>query len=484
MALLTESALAAEFFVSPEGTPQGNGSREHPWDLATALAQPETVKPGDTIWLRGGTYRGGFVSRLEGAKDAPITVRQFPGERATIDCREESKSALFVVDGDWCVYWGFEMTCSDPDRVSSTPGFGDLNRGGVHCRAGHCKFINLVIHDTGGAFGFWSEGEGGEIAGCIMYNNGWQGPDRGHGHAIYAQNKMGTKRLVENVMFNQFAYGIHVYGSERASLEGFHLEGNVSFNNGGIVNPDDRAPNIQVGGGVPAKRIKLVENYTWHSVPATHVRIGSGNPNEDLILENNVCTGFTHLASWKTITATGNQFLGADSLVSLELPGDADLSQLRWSNNRYHSTRQKYTPLIFRRGSEVIASNWDTWRKAGLDQDGTYEEGELGGTQVFVRPNPYERGRAHIIAYNWGRKEMIEADISSTLASGASYRLLDAQNFYGEPILEGAYDGKPLRISMQPRRAPAPIGKDDFTPPAVGPEFGVFVLLSDAAPAP
>jgi hypothetical protein len=474
-------APGAEFFVSPEGTPQGNGSREKPWDLATALAHPDSLKPGDTLWLRGGVYRGGFASRLAGEKDAPITLRQFPGERATIDCREESKSALFVVDGDWCVYWGFEMTCSDPDRVSATPGFGDLNRGGVHCRAGHVKFINLVIHDTGGAFGFWSEGEGGEIAGCILYNNGWQGPDRGHGHAIYAQNRMGTKRLVENIMFNQFAYGIHVYGSERAFLEGFHIEGNVSFNNGGIVNPDDRAPNIQVGGGAPAKRIAVVENFTYHSVPATHMRLGSGNENEDLTLERNLIAGYSHLQSWKTITATGNQFSGIDSLVTLELPAGAGLSNIRFSDNRYDSVRQKYTPLIFRRGSEVIAATWEQWRKAGFDQDGAYREGELSETQVFVRPNPYERGRAHIIVYNWDGRETIEADVSKVLPAGAKYRLVDAQNFYGASILEGAYDGQPLRIPMQPRRAPPPIGKKDFEPPAIGPEFGVFVLLGELA---
>jgi hypothetical protein len=456
----------------------GDGSRERPWDLATALAHPAAVRPGDTLWLRGGTYRGGFTSRLKGAAGAPITVRQIPGERATIDCREENKTALFIVDGDWCVYWGFEMTCSDPRRITDKPGHGDMNRGGVHCRAGHCKFINLVIHDTGGAFGFWSEGEGGEIAGCILYNNGWQGPDRGHGHAIYAQNRLGTKRLVENIMFNQFAYGLHVYGSEKSYLEGFHLEGNVSFNNGGIVNPDDRAPNFQVGGGAPAKRIALVENYSYHSTPATHMRLGSDNANEDLTLRDNVVAGFSHLATWKSIAAAGNEFGGDDSLLLLELPGDTDLSQIRWSNNRYYSSRQKYTPLLFRRGSEVVAADWSGWQRARFDQDGEYREGELRGTRVDVRPNPYERGRGHVVVYNWDRRDTVEADVSQVLSPGGRFRLVDAQNFYGDAILEGAYDGRPLRIPMQPRRAPPPIGKDDFTPPAVGPEFGAFVLLS------
>src|SRR5688572_6291075 len=77
-------ACGGEFFVAPDGKADNDGTRESPWDLATALAHPAAVKPGDTIWLRGGTYGGGLTSKLQGAPDKAIVVRQFPGERATI----------------------------------------------------------------------------------------------------------------------------------------------------------------------------------------------------------------------------------------------------------------------------------------------------------------------------------------------------------------------------------------------------------------
>ncbi len=70
---------------SPNGSPSGNGSINSPWDLQTALNQPSTVHPGDTIWLRGGTYVGHFTSNLNGTSSSPIIVRQYAGERATID---------------------------------------------------------------------------------------------------------------------------------------------------------------------------------------------------------------------------------------------------------------------------------------------------------------------------------------------------------------------------------------------------------------
>ncbi|MEK7061424.1 MAG: hypothetical protein AAB954_02070, partial [Patescibacteria group bacterium] len=48
--------ISAQYYVSPTGSASGNGSLENPWDLQTALNHPAVVHPGDTIWLRGGTY--------------------------------------------------------------------------------------------------------------------------------------------------------------------------------------------------------------------------------------------------------------------------------------------------------------------------------------------------------------------------------------------------------------------------------------------
>src|SRR3990170_4383037 len=79
------SAAAARYYGAPGVRSGGNGSMERPWDLATALAHPAAVKPGDTIWIRGGTYKGAFTSRLAGAPDAPIVLRQYPGERVVVD---------------------------------------------------------------------------------------------------------------------------------------------------------------------------------------------------------------------------------------------------------------------------------------------------------------------------------------------------------------------------------------------------------------
>jgi len=53
--------------------------------LQTGFDQPASVGPGATIYLRGGTYRGKFISNLSGSSSSPITVRSYPGEWAKVD---------------------------------------------------------------------------------------------------------------------------------------------------------------------------------------------------------------------------------------------------------------------------------------------------------------------------------------------------------------------------------------------------------------
>ncbi|MEX2302092.1 MAG: hypothetical protein WD733_14230, partial [Bryobacterales bacterium] len=87
--IAASAALGADFFAAPYGHAAAQGTVTDPWNIETALAHPAAVNPGDVIWLRGGIYtlERTLASRLRGAEGRPILVRQFPGERATLDCR-------------------------------------------------------------------------------------------------------------------------------------------------------------------------------------------------------------------------------------------------------------------------------------------------------------------------------------------------------------------------------------------------------------
>jgi hypothetical protein len=101
------SAAAAEYYVSPEGRSTAVGSLSDPWDLATALGHPAEVQPADTIWVRGGTYIGAFVSRLRGAEEAPIIVRRYRQEQATLQGRPDATT--LGIEGAHTWFWGLEF---------------------------------------------------------------------------------------------------------------------------------------------------------------------------------------------------------------------------------------------------------------------------------------------------------------------------------------------------------------------------------------
>ena len=99
------------------------------------------------------------------------------------------------------------------------------------------------------------------------------------------------------------------------------------------------------------------------------------------------------------------------------------------------------------------------------------------GVTVFVRPNRYERFRAHVIVYNWDKRPVVTFDPSSVLRNGLEYEVRDAQNYFGAPVTTGVYT-KGATISLPMTNLPLAPTAGDVTvaPRHTAPEFGVFVL--------
>lgn len=484
---LAEAVLAKgpEFYAAPAGRPSNSGTKDAPFDLATAL-KGTLVKAGATLWLRGGVYSGKFTSKLTGTERQAILVRQLPGERAVIDGSLEVK-------GPWTTYWGFEVTNSNPDRITKGRPVG------VNILGAHTKFINLVVHDAGGGMGFWTPAEDSEIYGCIIYHNGWQGsdPDRGHGHGIYVQNDTGIKTIADNILFNQFGFGLHAY-TEKGAIDGLDFEGNVAFNNGSATRQKDYSGNILVGGRRPAARITLRQNYTYHPPAANSANVRlyyNAKNNKDVICEDNYFAGgnpVLALQEWERVTLTQNTLWGFGALVALALPHETVPQAYRWERNTYISDFSLFLPGVlestYRRDAKKLARSLQRltapsfrfqgagfdfagWQKTtGFDQHGrakafTRSSEAAAETAIFVRPNRYESGRAHIIVYNWGRADMVNVNVGNLLRPGIRYEVHNVLDYWGAPVASGIYTGKSVSLPMT--------GSD------TSPEFNAFVLTSE-----
>jgi hypothetical protein len=105
------------FVATPElgGLNSGDGTIEHPLDIKTVLGKNSSVKPGETVWLRGGTYVGNFESYLKGEVGHPIVVRAFPGERPVLDSGGKNNGYTLTVQetGVYTWFWGLEIKLYD-----------------------------------------------------------------------------------------------------------------------------------------------------------------------------------------------------------------------------------------------------------------------------------------------------------------------------------------------------------------------------------
>jgi hypothetical protein len=305
---LVPARSGREFYVAPNGGPGGNGSKSSPWDIESALGGKHPVPPGSVIWVGAGTYKhpdrngGGYYKLgLKGAKGAPIHVRGEPGARVMID---GGIAVSRPVENVWI--WDLEVTVSEwwnkiPETSQSGSSGGGISGGPVggldinSCN--DCKFINLDVHHARGTgVNFWIGAVDTELHGLIIYGNGWHGPDRGHGHCIYSQNKEGTKEISGCIMSAKIGgqLTLQAYGSERAFVDNYLVTDNIAFERGMFL----------IGGGQSSHNVRILRNYA-HDLT---IQVGYNAPeNEDCEVKDNiVVNGRLNIKSFKKKVESGN----------------------------------------------------------------------------------------------------------------------------------------------------------------------------------
>ena len=474
LALSIASGHATEFFVSPSGSAHGNGSAEAPWNLSTALQASALVKPGDTIWLRGGTYQGAFTCTLLGSATAPVVVRNYRNERAVIDGNLTGRAVtnsptLLMWTGGYVWFWGLEIMNSDPNRWSDTPGSNPPTSRAIATdfRAPGVKLINSIIHDTGQGISAWAGAPDFEAYGNLVFNNGWESTDRGHGHGIYTQNDTGTKLFKNNVVLHQFGNGVNLYGSSAAHLR------NITFDGNSFLNSIQ-----QYGGNTPTENFTYVNNRSYNTAP----QFGYGTPSAGLICSNNyLARGLSLNLYTGGVTIQNNTIYeqvhdGQAKLVGIVLPPGAKLVDYTFDYNTYYQSSGN--------GSDYWASGlgmtYTAWQKQGFDPHGSYiptagPKYRPTGTKIFFTPNQYEPLRATITIFNWDSLSSVSVDPSSILSPGDSYEMRNAEDYFGDATT-GTYNGGSMSIPMTNHTFAGPIGSSTVLGPTGFPEFGVFFL--------
>ncbi len=516
------TAVICDYYASPNVTSGGNGSSSSPWSLHTALAQNNTITAGKTLCLQDGTYKGKFLSKLNGG-----TVRSAPGEWAIIDgyqfttlsagitatqtsftvadgtklapSIQSGGTADVVIDGEVfhnvvvngntitfdnraaagsstgavahnqgalvrlarnqlqvgaadefdnvlygsnTTYRDFEITNSDPMRNWDTDGTEGIRGAGIAVSGNANKFVNLFIHDNLNGIFSGSSGSNNEIYGNTVYNNGVFIPSRngGGGHGLYLENKSGTLKALDNIVFDNFGLGTQVYGRS-ACDPGVTIEGNIYANSAAPVGGFER--NLLVGPETcPIDGITIKSNYFFHPMNSigTNMVLGYGAGVTHGQVLNNYFVGGRGVGMASEIadhaTVTGNKFYmpgaGAVNVQSLQGVGHT------WNSNTYYATGTNDDKFGNRSTSNnYIFSDWKSM--TGYDASSTISAGAMPDT-VVVRPNTYEPGRANVVVYNISRASSVNVNLTNAgLTDGQSFKIKNAINWgAGDVTFNGA----------------------------------------------
>ncbi|HEY6727278.1 MAG TPA: right-handed parallel beta-helix repeat-containing protein, partial [Polyangiaceae bacterium] len=205
--LVPRLAVAAEYYVSTDGDDDNPGTETEPF--ATVGRGQQAAAPGDTVWVRGGTYSFssgtvGVAFTKAGQADNLIQYFAYPDEVVVFDLSAINPSGRvtgFDVQTDYIHLRGMEIT-GVPQFQSGEDSWGLRIRGSnnvieqmnVHHNEAPGIFItsgsnNLILNcdshhnydvledgGSGDGFGCHSTGAGNVLSGC----RGWANSDDGY----------------------------------------------------------------------------------------------------------------------------------------------------------------------------------------------------------------------------------------------------------------------------------------------------------------
>jgi parallel beta-helix repeat protein len=313
------------YYVSPTGSDGNSGSQISPWANVEYAARK--AKPGDTIFVRGGTYQEGEVwLRAKfghgGAPGKLLTIKAYPNEIPVfvnskrpfiIECDYIRIEGLHFRNGKSIGAEGNTVQIVNNTFTGSGYGWAPVNIGGTNIlvEGNKCDINGNTVGTQGHCYYI---GNGSNIT---IRNNTARGMT-GYGIHVFDQRRSGDppgfERLIKNVIIegnmvshSQQRSGIILAAYDHARIEDVIVRNNVAFNNPGagiyipgIVSNVKIYNNTVFGNGDIALSIygttrdvtnveikNNIFDLTNSKTPnACHVLNGNGNTS--IVLQNNL----------------------------------------------------------------------------------------------------------------------------------------------------------------------------------------------------
>lgn len=207
------SAKAATYYVSTTGSDANPGTEAEPWQTiqrAVKYSFPIQYRsPGDTVYLRGGTYYGNTnaidasaSSIGSGTAENPITIAAYPGETPVVANATSPYRGVLLRNLSWFVFDGITYSnCYQSTWIESC----------TNCTFKNCSFGWMPTNGGYSGFLFWGSSQLNTVSNCTFY--GWGRVDatcNDIGASLSIGDETGDAPMYYNlVVSNRFFYGGH-----------------------------------------------------------------------------------------------------------------------------------------------------------------------------------------------------------------------------------------------------------------------------------
>jgi parallel beta-helix repeat protein len=225
-------ANATGYYVATDGNDTNLGTESRPF--RTIRKGVSVLSPGDTLYIREGTYAEGTRGAIDTTMPIPsgtswsnpVTISGYPGETVTIQggvAINTGSNISYVIFNNLVLVDEFYVGCgSHHIRLSNSEVKNSSNMGVEFCdNADYNEVINCSVHDSV-YHGLYIRSSNNLFDDNRVYNNGW------YGYHLY---HLSSSTVNDNIVRNSEVYG---NGSGRASSYGIIVasgSNNAVYNN-------------------------------------------------------------------------------------------------------------------------------------------------------------------------------------------------------------------------------------------------------------
>ncbi len=213
--MMAQWSAAATYYVAPNGNDGNPGTIDQPY--RTVNAGVRVLAPGDTLYLRAGTYQESLYNAISGGTswNNPVTVKAYSGETVTLRVQNSPNGVLYfsAPNSQYIVIDGLSL-----DAANSPTAVVYIEGDAHHIRLVNCELENSSFV---GLYG----GRDSEFINLNVHDNGVT--EFGHGLYIWTSNN-----LVEGSQIHHNAgWGVHIYTGTGSGADNNTVQDNEIYEN-------------------------------------------------------------------------------------------------------------------------------------------------------------------------------------------------------------------------------------------------------------